>query len=208
MVRVIVKDVPVEPDMVVLENVPEYHFWESTEDDRWEFVEGTLFMHSPASLRHQDIVVFLVTLLKLFLGRRRAGTVTTAPAVMRLRPRRNFEPDIQVILAAHADRIRPECVEGAADLVIEVVSPGNATHDLDFKRKEYKEGGVPEAWFVDPAADRVVVSGAGVAEREVRTGPLRSHVIDGFAIDVAWVLAEPTPDPLECLSCMDRIAAP
>ena len=41
-------------------------------------------------------------------------------------------------------------LDGPADLVIEVVSPGNRGVDRGEKYVEYEQGGVPEYWLLDP----------------------------------------------------------
>ncbi|HVY62368.1 MAG TPA: Uma2 family endonuclease [Planctomycetota bacterium] len=86
--------------------------------------------------------------------------------------------------------------------MIEVVSPSNALHDLDFKYRVYKENGVPEAWFVDWRRGKILVSGAAVEEREVTSGRLASKVVPGLWIEAAWVLTDPPPPVSDCLAAL------
>ena len=47
--------------------------------------------------------------------------------------------------------------DGAPDLIIEVVSPNNASHDYVTKLMKYQKAGVREYWIVNPEQERVSV---------------------------------------------------
>jgi Uma2 family endonuclease len=59
------------------------------------------------------------------------------------------QPDVIYVRAARSSIIRDR-VEGAPDLVVEVLSPGTARRDLGEKLRLYAEAGVAEYWIVDP----------------------------------------------------------
>lgn len=46
---------------------------------------------------------------------------------------------------------KKDCLHGAPDLVIEILSPGTAKYDLTDKKDVYERCGVTELWFVEPA---------------------------------------------------------
>ncbi len=52
---------------------------------------------------------------------------------------------------------REGAVHGAADLVVEVLSPSNRDYDRNVKRKQYMERGVAELWVADADQDTVEV---------------------------------------------------
>ena len=63
------------------------------------------------------------------------------------------QPDVLVLCDTR--KLSPRGVRGAPDWVLEVVSPGNAAHDIVTKRRLYERAGVREYWLVHPM-DRVL----------------------------------------------------
>jgi Uma2 family endonuclease len=64
----------------------------------------------------------------------------------------------------HADR-RHENHWLGADLVMEVISPGDRRRDTETKRREYALAGIPEYWLIDPDARRTQVLRLDTATR-------------------------------------------
>jgi Uma2 family endonuclease len=62
------------------------------------------------------------------------------------------DPDITVLLQPYADRLLRTRVRGVPDLIVEVLSPGNRSHDRRHKKDRYAFHGVREYWLVDPVA--------------------------------------------------------
>ncbi len=58
-------------------------------------------------------------------------------------------------------QLRPTHIEGAPDLIIEVLSPATAHLDLWEKRYDYAQAGVQEYWIVDPESQRIELCGKG-----------------------------------------------
>lgn len=127
-----------------------------------ELSEGCVeFLPMPTVL-HQAIVGFLFRLLERFVEQHRLGRVFFAPMPVRLGPNQYREPDVVFL---RPERLRPLEKIGlmghpeGADLVIEVLSPGeeNRHRDLVEKRDLYAKAGIPEYWIVDPESQRVCV---------------------------------------------------
>lgn len=173
-----------------------------------EWVNGEVVVHMPASARHQAVVLFLSQLLGLFASFFRLGRVMTGPFAMRLGPEGPArEPDVQFIDAAHAGAITPECLEGAADLAVEVVSDDSVGRDRGEKFYEYQEAGVREYWVVDPRPGRqradFWVLGQDGSYQPVTPdadGVYRARVLPGFWLRTVWLAADPLPDPLMTLA--------
>ena len=127
--------------------------WALPEDgNRYEVLDGELFVTPAPTWSHQWVVGDLVYLLQGYVRANRSGWVQAAPADVIFSPRRLLEPDIFVV-PWHEDG-RPESWEEADGLllVIEVLSPSTARADRHRKRLIYQDERVPEYWIVDPDA--------------------------------------------------------
>lgn len=113
-----------------------------------EWVEGVVIKMSPVSSQHDDLSGYLRELFRAYFALKPIGIVKSAPFVMKLESRR--EPDLQIILSDNQDRLTDTFTNGAADICIEIVSPGSVTTDYGEKLKEYEAGGVREYWIIDP----------------------------------------------------------
>lgn len=192
-----------EPFLVRLAGwTEERYFAEAPEDRLWEFQDGEVIVHSPATPSHQRLVRFLTILLSSFVEERGLGEVLNGPAVLRLRPGANKEPDVFFVPREAAGRIGSDRVEGPAAFVIEVASPGSRSYDLGEKAQVYQVAGVTEYWVVDGERREVVVhrqSEAAYRLAVMTTGRLASTAVPGFWLDVLWLWQEPLPSAPACL---------
>ena len=67
----------------------------------------------------------------------------------------NFVPD--VLIVCDKDKIKPDGIYGAPDLVVEVLSPSTMTRDRGIKKDTYAKAGVREYWIVDPVSQSIEV---------------------------------------------------
>lgn len=189
----------------------ERYFREAPETRLAEFEDGEVIVHSPASPRHQQLTLFLIMLLQGYVRSRHLGQILNGPAVVRLRPGLNYEPDIFFIPRDRLQRIGGEYFSGTPGLIVEVTSPGSRNHDLKTKASTYREHGVPEYWAVDPDRRGLYQHlpppepQGPYAVRDHALGRLESQAIPGFWLDVSWLWQDPLPDELACLA---RILAP
>ncbi|RMF37366.1 MAG: Uma2 family endonuclease, partial [Chloroflexi bacterium] len=162
-----------------------------------EFSEGHIEVLPMPTQVHQLIVAYLYRRLWAFLERHLPGAMALfAPLPIQLWPGKYRAPDIAVMLAEHAHR-RHERYWEAPDLVVEVVSPENRRHDLETKRREYAQAGIPEYWIVDPEAKQITVLTLKGEQYVVHGGfgpgsVARSVVLPGFevAVDDVWAAAQ------------------
>lgn len=173
------------------------------EDAHAEWVDGEVIVFMPPKSRHQELVGFLYNLLSLYAELFRIGKVFNAPFEMRLSPSGpSREPDILFIATENLHRLTEERVEGAADLVVEVVSQDSLRRDRHQKFAEYQSFGVREYWLVDSqtsegSVEAFVLNEQGVYEPiPIEEGVIRSRVIPGFWLKVEWQGKETMPDPL------------
>ncbi len=120
-----------------------------------EFTDGHLDLLPMPTTQHQAVLKFLFLAFHAFLGPR-GGAVFFAPLRLRIRPGKFREPDLLVLLKADDPR-RQDAFWLGADLVVEVVSQGDARRDTVDKRFDYAEAAIPEYWIVDPQDETITV---------------------------------------------------
>ena len=191
------------PYLIIKPGFTEEEFYRlADEDSDWEYLEGRIVMHSPASRRHEDLFRFLLTLLSAFLDERKGAVALGSRYPMRLDPTWSPEPDILVVLDARRHLLTPQRLEGPADLVVEIVSESDPALDYREKLPRYREAGIPEIWIVDPFRNEVraeVRTPACYDSRTFTSGRLESAVVPGFWIDTAWLWQDELPSTLACL---------
>lgn len=154
---------------------------------------------------HVALIQWLVSVLETYLSLTTGGQVFSESFVQRLAPDLPArEPDVLVVLPENAQRVKPTHLDGAADLVIEVVSLESVERDYGAKFREYEQGGVREYWVIDPDRRIVDVHVLGEDGRYVRQHPdeagrVRSVVLPRLAITPETLWQTPKPATLETL---------
>ncbi|TWT41770.1 hypothetical protein RAS1_28920 [Phycisphaerae bacterium RAS1] len=171
------------------------------EDFKVEYADGELIVHSPATLRHEDIGLFLGMLVRDYVSRQRLGFVWGPNAVMQLAPSRYFSPDLSFLSSANDSRMMNERVVGPMDLAVEILSKSTRAYDRGDKLNAFLAGRVPEVWLIDPdetTFEARVLHGDVYRAHTLREGRWTSSVIPGFSLDVAWLWRKPLPSLAEC----------
>jgi Uma2 family endonuclease len=157
-----------------------------------EFTDGYLeFLPMPTRL-HRTLAQWLFLKLHPFVSERRLGEVHLAPLRVKMRPKKYREPDLVFLSKARVAQLKDMTEPPlGADLAVEVMSEGeeNRVRDLQVKRHDYAEAGIPEYWIVDPEARTVtvlVLDGEEYFPRGVfgEGETAESGLLDGFAVDV------------------------
>jgi Uma2 family endonuclease len=127
--------------------------WEQLPDDgnRYEIIEGHLFMSTSPSYFHQWIVRRLDYHIGVPAEEAGLAYCATAPIGVFMEGASPVQPDFVLVLAARAEIIRDRRIYGVPDLIIEVQSPGNAAYDENEKFEAYANAGVPEYVIVNPS---------------------------------------------------------
>ena len=169
--------------------------WLQLPDDGrlYELIDGELLVSPPPSVQHQRVSRELEFLILEYLRRSKRGEVFDAPIGVRLGDD-VLEPDLVIVLNEHAERIGTQVIDGAPDIVVEILSPGTAKRDLGTKRQAYEAAAVPEYWIVDIESGAVEVlslergsyARAGLYRRD---DTLRSRVLPDLALALAAVFS-------------------
>ncbi len=161
---------------------------------RYEVIDGELYMTPPPSPEHQVRSNELAYRMTHHVKTHQLGIVLTAPVGVRLSGRDvPIQPDIVFVSAARRSIIHEDHIEGAPDLVVEVLSPSNWAYDRKEKFTVYLSAGIPEYWIVDYRKRTIEVFVLEDGEYLLDQGVLhagdvaRSHAMAGFEVAVSDV---------------------
>lgn len=133
---------------IIAENVPEDAFFRDY-TGFYEWVNGKVIKMSPITRGHNQLTRYLAQMLEIYFKYRPIGDFETAPYTMHLPGISNREPDIQIVLGENRQQMTATRMNGAADICIEITSPGTVVTDRGAKFAEYASGGVREYWLID-----------------------------------------------------------
>jgi Uma2 family endonuclease len=118
--------------------------------NRHEILDGEHFVTAAPHLWHQSVVAELISHMTPFVRRHGLGWLYPAPADVLLSEHDTVQPDLLFVSKARAHILTEKNVQGAPDLVIEVLSPSTRRRDEGLKLERYEILGVQEYWVVDP----------------------------------------------------------
>jgi len=136
----------------------DYLQWEGPQ--RYQLFNGEAFQMASPSVTHQGILMGLSSKFDNWL-QGKPCKVFASPLDVRLFPQKDnsdntvLQPDLLVV--CDKDKLAKGSVNGAPDLVIEIVSPSNNYRELFLKFQYYLEAGVREYWVIEPEEKKVQV---------------------------------------------------
>jgi Uma2 family endonuclease len=130
-----------------------YADWETLPDDgnRYEVIDGVLFMSTAPSSFHQWIIKHLYRFVGLPAEEQGLAYAYFAPIGVLMPGCEPVQPDFVIVLSKRASILHDRRIHGVPDLIIEVLSPGNPDYDQEVKMEAYAKAGVPEYGIIDPA---------------------------------------------------------
>jgi Uma2 family endonuclease len=173
----------------------DYKALSASTDDRYELIDGEIFMVPAPTVAHQVVSRNLSVLLQLHVRAKSCGLVLYAPVdvVLGAGARRSVvQPDVLFVANERMGIVTKAEVVGAPDLVVEILSPGTAERDRSQKKALYARNRVREYWIVDVELESIevfVLSARGY-ERPVRYDAgdtLISAIVPGLEVPVAEV---------------------
>lgn len=153
-----------------------------------------VFMPSP-SPSHQRVVLRLSSKMYFFVESNQLGEVFIAPLDTVFTNINTFQPDILFISKNREQIIGDKKIEGAPDLVVEVLSEGNKPAEMSYKKYIYESHLVQEYWLINLNKNTVTVyanrEGELMLEGVFNKGDvINSQVLPGFSIPVSDILNE------------------
>ncbi len=124
---------------------------------RYEILEGELAVPPAPSTKHQTASVNLTGLLRQHVREKDLGKIFHAPVDLILESTSVLQPDLLFVSKARQSIITDRAIEGAPDLVVEILSPATSRNDRVTKAQIYARHKVPAYWIVDPDQETVEV---------------------------------------------------
>ena len=160
-----------------------------------ELIYGRLCVEDSPLFRHQNLLLELAVLMRVFVGQRKLGTVCIAPQDVILDAARALvmQPDLMFISQARREIISDH-IWGAPDLVVEVLSPHPRIGKLEERIRSFSQYQVRECWLIHQLSREIEVlrlqdHGEHARRRFRGTQRIESSVLPEFDI---------SPDILSC----------
>jgi Uma2 family endonuclease len=173
--------------------------WEAMphgDGNRYEIIEGELFVSCSPGLTHQVVLTKLLVSIGIFLEANPIGTLVTGPGVI-LSNYSGVIPDF--VFFSHDVRdtlVKNDRVYGPPSLVVEILSPGssNIHRDRVVKLQLYAKHGVPEYWIIDlknRAIERYINRDSSLMLEETlnEDGTLTTPALAGFSCRVSEIFS-------------------
>ena len=163
-----------------------------SDDERFEIIDGVIYMMALPSRVHQEISMELSRQLGNFL-RGKPCKALAAPFGVRLnaaaRDNTVVEPDLLIV--CEKSKLDGKSCVGAPDMVVEILSPSTAGKDRVLKFNKYLQAGVREYWIIDPDSNTLAVyvlkNGEYFATAYGDEDTVPVHVLDGCMVDMKAV---------------------
>lgn len=172
-----------------LQTYTEEDYYNMPEDVRAELIHGQFYYMAAPSRIHQEILMFLSRKIADYIDSKNGFCkVYPAPFAVKLFESNDdliVEPDISVI--CDLGKLTDRGCTGAPDWIVEIISPGTASHDYVRKLNLYQDAGVKEYWIVDPLTKTIYAYHLGEAKFEVTPytfqDKIKANLYDGLWID-------------------------
>ena len=170
-------------------------YMNTPDDVRCQLIDGELILAPSPTTRHQRISLRLAVELTQHIERTGLGEVWIAPLDVVFPDREVYQPDILFVSNERKGIITEANIQGAPDLVVEILSPSTQRHDRGHKQDVYAERGVREYWIVDPDSSTLEVLSAGsngwtLTATFSAEDALASPLLPGLSIELGQVFAD------------------
>jgi Uma2 family endonuclease len=168
---------------------------------RAEWVNGKVVLMPSGGVPHADTAWFVMRAIADYVEAHDLGRTFVAGVVMRMPEIDSARiPDALFYSNSRTHMDRGTHFHGAADLVVEIISPGSRNRKRDTHEKffEYERAGVLEYWLIDPhrKTAQFYISGPDGRFKESpidHNGIYRSTVVPGFFLRLSWLWQFPMP---------------
>jgi Uma2 family endonuclease len=167
---------------------------EMTPEQKIEFIDGEVVLHSPARNIHLDVTKRVLRLVDSFVALNKLGEVKFEKCLV-VFPRNDYEPDLVFFGAKKTEAFENEKMRfPVPDFVVEVLSKSTEANDRGVKFEEYAANGVAEYWIINTdqgVLEQYLLEGESYQlALKASSGLLRSTVIEGFECDLEALFDE------------------
>jgi Uma2 family endonuclease len=165
-----------------------------TEQEKIEFINGEIVIHSPVKKRHNKASLLLAQLLNIYSAKHGLGFVGIEKIMITL-TRNDYEPDICFFKKEKSQHFtEDQILFPAPDLVIEILSDSTEDRDRGVKFKDYQAHKIQEYWIIDPEKQTLEQYNLNENTYDLilksSEGSVTSFVIDGFQIPIRAIFDE------------------
>ncbi len=160
---------------------------EMDDDKRYELIDGELYLMSSPKILHQEIVGEIYAQLHNYLkGKKCKAFVSPLDVCLSAvkNPKKEYnvvQPDVLVV--CDENKLTKDMgIQGAPDLIIEVLSPSTRRHDTYRKFNLYQHYGVREYWIIDTEAE--VIYQYILNEKNIYTLPKTYEITEDIKVNI------------------------
>ena len=127
---------------------------------RYEIVDGELIDMGNSGALHGYVCSLLLTALMGYVLPKKLGVILDSSTAFKMKSGNKRSPDISFFAKERLQgmtELPSGFLDGAPDLVVEVLSSGNTVEEMHDKLVEYFENGTRLAWVVHPTEKYVLV---------------------------------------------------
>jgi Uma2 family endonuclease len=157
----------------------------------YEIVNGELIDMGSSGALHGYICSLVLSSLMMYISSKKLGIVFDSSTAFKMKNGNRRSPDVSFFAKVRFQNLTELPVgflDGAPDLAVEVLSPGNTVEEIHDKLVEYFENGTGLAWVIHPLEHYVLVyRSAHEPDRLLKTIDFLDgeEVIPGFRLPVA-----------------------
>jgi Uma2 family endonuclease len=165
------------------------YFRETPEGAQYQLINGEIVRWATPDIFHQTVSGRILSALSSVINRDKLGIVLCIPTDVYLSEYDTFQPEVLFVSANNKWRCTERFIEGAPDLVVEVLSSSTGYYDLTLKKSRYEESGVKEYWIVDPKLKSIKVltnerTNFVTHAKAKNSGTVASKLLAGFRIEL------------------------
>jgi Uma2 family endonuclease len=161
---------------------------------RHEIIDGEHYMTPSPQTRHQIVSRNLERILLNYAEENDCGQILDAPVDVVLSDTTIVQPDILFVRKEREHIIKRNFIEGAPDLIIEIISPGSERLDRHTKMKHYAMFGVGEYWLIDYEArilEQYVLRGRILERKDVFSQDFCPSLFPNLTIHLSQIFKGP-----------------